>query len=169
MRADLLTTRPVFFRSGKLQSESSSNFSNFCPEFCPEFLSEFSPNFLKSFRASFCGKRKPEKIHQKSLPFFNAKFPGKHEKNIHKMFLERRQSNVSCSGTKKGHKHKEFGQKAPLPDPPQGTPDPPNPFCLGPLFPSKYRKKAYIKNFERGGLWGPKILYAEFLRVLFCT
>ena len=77
----------------KSQNESSPNFSNFCPEFCPEFLSEFSPNFLRSFRASFRGTRRPEKIHQKSPPFFNAKFPGKHEKNIHKILLESRQSN----------------------------------------------------------------------------
>ena len=72
--------------SEKLQNESSPNFSNFRPEFCPEFCSEFSPNFSRSFRASFRGKRRPEKIHQKSPPFFNAKFPGKHEKNIRKMF-----------------------------------------------------------------------------------
>ena len=71
------------------------------------------------------------------------------------------------SRTKKGQKHKEFGQKPPPPGPPQRTPDPANSLCLGPLFPSKYSKKAYIKNFERGGLGGPKILYAEFLRVLF--
>ena len=48
--------------------------------------------------------------------------------------------------------------------PPKGTPDPANSLCLGSL--SKYRKKVYIKNFERGSLGGPKILYAEFLRVL---
>ena len=65
-------------RSEKLQNESSPNFSNFRPEFCPEFCSEFSPNFVRSFRASFRGKRRPEKIHQKSPPFFNAKFPGKY-------------------------------------------------------------------------------------------
>ena len=63
--------------------------------------------------------------------------------------------------TKKGHnlphKHKEFGQKSPLPAPPQKeTLDPPNSLCLWPLFPSKYRKKAYIKNFEGGGSWGPQ-------------
>ena len=40
---------------------------------------------------------------------------------------------------------------------------------LGPLFPSEYRKKAYIQNFEGGGFGGPKILYAGFLRVLFST
>ena len=79
-------------RSGKLQNESFPNFSNFRPEFCPEFCSEFSPNFSRSFRASFRGRRRPEKIHQKSPPFFNAKFPGKHEKNIPKFLLESKQS-----------------------------------------------------------------------------
>ena len=80
-------------RSEMWQNESSPNFSNFCPEFPPEFCSEFSPNFSRSFRALFPRKRRPEKIHQKSPPFFNAKFPGNCEKLIHKMFLESRQSN----------------------------------------------------------------------------
>ena len=87
-------------RSEKLQNESFPNFSIFCPEFCPESCSEFSPNFLRSFRASFCGRRRPEKIHQKSPPFFNAKFPGRFEEKIHKMFLESGQSNklfLGCS------------------------------------------------------------------------
>ena len=82
----------VIVRSGKLQNESFPNVSNFRPEFCPEFCSEFSPNFSRSFRASLRGRRIPEKIHQKSPPFFNAKFPGKHGKNIHKILLESRQS-----------------------------------------------------------------------------
>ena len=81
-------------RSGKLQNESFPNFSIFRPEFCPGFCSEFSPNFSRTFRASFRGRRRPEKIHQKSPPFFNAKFPGKHEKNIHKILLESRQSKI---------------------------------------------------------------------------
>ena len=68
-------------RSGKLQNESFPNSSNFRPEFCPEFCSELSPNYSRIFRASFRGRRRPEKIHQKSPPFFNAKFPGKNEKN----------------------------------------------------------------------------------------
>ena len=85
-----------YVRSGKLQNESFPNFSNFHPEFCPEFCSEFSPNFSRIFRASFRGRRRPEKIHQKSLRFFNAKFPGKHDKNIHKILLESRQSNNMC-------------------------------------------------------------------------
>ena len=87
-------SRPFILRSEKLQTESSPNFSIFRPEFCPEFCSEFSPNFSRTFRASFRGRRRPEKIHQKSPPFFNAKFPGKHEKNIHKILLESRQSNL---------------------------------------------------------------------------
>ena len=53
-----------FLRSEKLQNESFPNFSNFRPEFCPEF----SPNLSRTFRASFRGRRRPEKIHQKSLP-----------------------------------------------------------------------------------------------------
>ena len=80
-------------RSEKWQNESFPNFSNFRPEFCPEFCSEFFPNFSRTFRASFRGRRRTEKIHQKSLPFFNAEFPSKHGKNIHKIFLESRQSN----------------------------------------------------------------------------
>ena len=87
-----------FVGSEKLQNESSPNFSNFRPEFCPEFCSEFSPNFSRTFRASFCGRRRPEKIHQKYPPFFNAKLPGKHEKIIHKVLLESRQSNFSGLG-----------------------------------------------------------------------
>ena len=82
----------IFFRSEKWQNESSPNFSNFVPEFPPEFCSEFSPNFSRSFRALFPRQRRPDKIHQKSPPFFNAKFPGNYGKNIHKIFLESRQS-----------------------------------------------------------------------------
>ena len=68
-------------------------FRIFVPNFAPNSAPNFPRIFSRSFRASFRGKRRPEKIHQKSPPFFNAKFPGKHEKTIHKMFLESRQSN----------------------------------------------------------------------------
>ena len=40
---------------------------------------------------------------------------------------------------------------------------------FGASFPFKIQKKDYIKNFEGGGLSGRKILYAEFIRVLFCA
>ena len=73
-------------RSKKLQNESSPNFSIFCPEFFPEFCPEFSPNCLRIFGASLHGQRRPKEIHQKSPPFFNAKFPGKHEKIFTKCF-----------------------------------------------------------------------------------
>ena len=99
--ADNLASRDPSFgeivRSEKWQNESSPNFPNFCPEFPPEFCSEFSPNFSRSFRALFPRKQRPEKIHQKSPPFFNAKFPGNYEKIIHKIFLESRQSKRSVS------------------------------------------------------------------------
>ena len=83
---------PLRVRPEKLQNFPEF-FDIFRPEFCPEFCSEFSPNFLRSFRASFCGRRRPEKIHEKSPPFFNAKFPGNFEEKIHKFFLESGQSN----------------------------------------------------------------------------
>ena len=41
----------------------------------------------------FVGDGDQKKIHPKSPPSFNAKFQGKHEKNIHKILLEGRQSN----------------------------------------------------------------------------
>ena len=94
-----VTTSLFFFRPGKLQNETFPNFSNFRPEFCPEFCSEFSPNCLRTFRALFRGRQRPEKINQKSPPFFNVKFPGKNEKNIHKILLESRRSNSSSSSS----------------------------------------------------------------------
>ena len=72
-----------------------------------------------------------------------------------------------ASGTEKTHKHKEFGQKLHI-TPPQGNPWPRKFFMFGASFPFRIKEKAYIKNFE-GGLGGPKILYAEFLRVFFRT
>ena len=79
----------LLIRSEKLQNINSPNFSKFRPEFC----SEYSPNVLRSLRASFRGQWRPEKIHQKSPPFFNATFPGKLEEKNHKSFLDSGQSN----------------------------------------------------------------------------
>ena len=73
------------------RTKVSRIFRIFVPNFVPDFAPNFPPNFLRSFRASFRGKRRPEKIHQKSRPFFNAKFPGKFEEEIHKSSLESRQ------------------------------------------------------------------------------
>ena len=65
--------------------------------FIPNFAPNFAPNCPRIFRGlfvlRFMGDGDQKKIHQKSPPFFNAKFPGKHEKNIHKILLESRQSN----------------------------------------------------------------------------
>ena len=70
---------PQSLRSGRLQNESFPNFFRI-------FVPNFAPNFSRIFLASFRGRRRPEKIHQKSPPFFNAKFPGKHEKIFTKCF-----------------------------------------------------------------------------------
>ena len=84
--------QPGFRWVRKVAERKFPEFFEFRPEFCSEFCSEFSPDFLRSFCASFRGKQRPEKTHQKSPPFFNAKFQGKYEKFIHKTFLEGRQS-----------------------------------------------------------------------------
>ena len=65
-----------------------------CDASARDACSECSPNFLRSFCASFRGKRRPEKIHQKSPSFFSAKVPGKFEEKIYKSFLESWQSNI---------------------------------------------------------------------------
>ena len=73
-------------KSEKVQNEKSPNFSNFRPEFCSEKCSKLSPKFSRIFRALFAGKWRPQKIHLKSPPFFNAKSPGKLQEKIHKLF-----------------------------------------------------------------------------------
>ena len=66
---DTIACRCPMIRSERAQNEKSPNYSNFRPEFC----SEFSPNSSRIFRAVFLGKQRPQEIHKKSLPFFNAK------------------------------------------------------------------------------------------------
>ena len=74
-----------FVRSEKLQNESSPTFFDVRPEFGPEFLSEFSEEFACF---SFLWEIETRRNSQKSPPFFNAKFPGKFEEEIHRSFLE---------------------------------------------------------------------------------
>ena len=82
-------------RSEKLQNESFPNFSNFRPEFCPEFLLRIFPEFFEEFSCFASRETEARKNSPKIPPFFNAKFPGKFEEKIHKMFLESGQSNIS--------------------------------------------------------------------------
>ena len=71
-----------------------------------------------------------------------------------------------CSGPQKMHKHKDFHQKPPTQTPPSREPlTPLNSLCMGPLCPSKYRKKPIHKEFR--GLRVPKILYALILCVFY--
>ena len=63
-----------------MQNESS--FRVFVPNSASNFALNFPNFFFLSFRALSCGKRRPEKIHQKSLPFFKAKFSGKFKFSI---------------------------------------------------------------------------------------
>ena len=68
-------------------------FRIFRPEFCLEFCSEFTLNF-EEFSCFVSWETETRKIHPKSPPAFNAKFPGKFEEKIYKSFLESRQSNT---------------------------------------------------------------------------
>ena len=74
------------------RTKVSRIFRIFVPNFAPNFAPNFPPEFLEDFSCFVSWRRRPEKIHQKSPPFFNANFPGKHEKNIHKILLESRPS-----------------------------------------------------------------------------
>ena len=61
------TNQVQLIRSERVQNEKSPNFSNFRPE----FRSEFSP----TFQDFACLKQRPQKIHQKSPPFFQCQIP----------------------------------------------------------------------------------------------
>ena len=82
-----------YVRSQKSQNESSPEFFDFSSRILPRISLRIFPEFYEDFSCFVSWRRRPEEIHQKSPPFFNAKFPGKHEKNIHIILLESRQSN----------------------------------------------------------------------------
>ena len=62
------------------------------------------PNYSRSFRASFRGRRRPEKIHQKSPPFFNANPQANPKKKSTKVFW--RAGKVILSQRKVTGRHK---------------------------------------------------------------
>ena len=72
-------------------------FFEFLYRILPRILLRISPNFVRIFCALFPGRWRPQKFHQKSPPFFNAKSPGKFEENIHKSFLESMQTKFSLN------------------------------------------------------------------------
>ena len=81
---------------------------------------------------------------------------GQRELEKSRATLRDTKNSPNLSGAKRGISIKNLGRNPPSQTHPPRTPDPANSLCLGPLFPSKYRKEAYIKNFERGGSWGPQ-------------
>ena len=88
-----LSDKSNVFGQKSCRTKVSRIFRVFVPNFAPNFAQNFPRFFWGFFVLCFVGNGDQEKIHQKNPPFFNAKLPGKHEKNIHKMFLESRQSN----------------------------------------------------------------------------
>ena len=69
------------------------------------------------------------------------------------------------SSQKKGINLKNLGRTPPPRPPLEGTPDPHKFFLFGASFPFRTQEKRLHKEFRGGGSWGPRILYAEFLRV----
>ena len=61
-------------------------FLRFSSQILPEFCSECSPKFLRSFRASFRGKRRPEKNHQKFPSIFQCKISRANSKKTTRAF-----------------------------------------------------------------------------------
>ena len=86
---------PGTFRLGRKVAERKfPELFEFSSRILTRILLRIFPNFSRTFRASFRGRRKTEKFHQESPPFFNVKFPRQtREKTIHKILLESRQSN----------------------------------------------------------------------------
>ena len=76
------------------QNESSPNFSRM-------FVPNLAPNFPRIFRGvfvlSFPGNGDQKHFHQKSLPFFNTKFPGNYATNDSQCF--RREGKVTFAST----------------------------------------------------------------------
>ena len=75
-----------FIRSANCRTKVPRIFRIFVPNFAPNF-----PHFFEDFS---CFTFRETETTKNSPPFFNAKSPGKFEKNIHKSFLESRQSKV---------------------------------------------------------------------------
>ena len=79
-------------RSEKLQNK----FFEFLSWILPRILLRIFPDFFRGFFVlRFVGNRDQKKF-SKNPTFFQCKFPGKYEKNIHKTFLESRQSKESA-------------------------------------------------------------------------
>ena len=75
----------IFFRSEKVQNESSPKFLSVRPGFSPEFSSEFPPHLLRIFRALFPRKRRPQKIHKKIPCHYSMPNP---QANANKLFTQ---------------------------------------------------------------------------------
>ena len=78
----------------KVAERKFPEFFEFSARILHRMLLRIFPEFFEDFSCFVSWETGTEKNHQKSPPFFNAKFPGKHAKNIRKILLESRQSNM---------------------------------------------------------------------------
>ena len=98
--SDLICVRPQLAGTDSLgQKSCRTKVSRIFRIFVLNFAPNFAPNFSESFEDFSCfvsWEMENRKNSLKIPAIFNAKFAGKHEKNIHKILLESRQSNDSC-------------------------------------------------------------------------
>ena len=83
--------KPLCLESGR--TKVSRIFRIFVPNFAPNFAPNFPRIFRGLFVLRFVGDGDQKKFTKNPRHFSMQKFPGKHEKNIHKILLESRQSN----------------------------------------------------------------------------
>ena len=79
-----------FLGQKRCRTKSPRIFRIFVPNFAPNFAPNFPRKFSGVFVLCFVGNGDQKKFTKNPPPFFNAKFPGKFEEKIHKMFLESR-------------------------------------------------------------------------------
>ena len=76
-------------KSEKLENESSPKFFELSSQIFSRIFLRIFAEFFEDFRLLFPRQRETTKNHRISPPFFNAKSPGKYEKIVHKILLER--------------------------------------------------------------------------------
>ena len=120
---------------------------------------KFAVDFGVDFIILFFPRKKAPKIPRKSHPgIWSAKFPSDFCRSLFLTKITGRKFLLFwdfCLGVQ------EPKTETPHPGPPlQGTPDPHKFFMFGASFPFRIQEKAYIKNFEGGGGWGPQIPFS---------
>ena len=83
-----------FCKVRKVAERKFPEFFKLLSRILPRISLRIFPEFFEEFLCFVSWEAETRKNSPKIPPFFNAKFPGKCEKNIHRIFLERTQSKI---------------------------------------------------------------------------